>query len=185
MSNLTVGSLSGLSANNFVIDVASGSKIVQPGAVLQVVSTTKTDTFTTSTPGFQDITGLSVSITPSSASSKFLVLMDCNPHTDAGATAQNATLRLMRDSTPIAIGDAAGSRERTTTRTGQTGGNNQTSQTLSANHLDSPATTSAITYKVQIYSTGSAVFVNRAATDTDNVAFQRMVSSITVMEIAG
>ena len=47
------------------------------GKVLQVVSTAKTDTFSTSSTSFTDITGLSVAITPSATSSKILVFLSC------------------------------------------------------------------------------------------------------------
>jgi hypothetical protein len=48
------------------------------GSVLQVVSTVKTDTFTTVSSSYVDVTGLSVSITPTSATSKILVLVQAN-----------------------------------------------------------------------------------------------------------
>ena len=81
------------------------------GSVLQVVSTTKTDTFTSTTTGaFTDITGMSVSITPTSSTSKILV------NVTGGCMGQVATsgfmLQLLRDSTAISVGDTAGSRIR-------------------------------------------------------------------------
>jgi len=73
MSELAVGSLKGLAANSFVIDVASGSSldlsagaVFPAGSVLQVVSTTKTDAFSTTSSSFADVTGLAATITPSS-----------------------------------------------------------------------------------------------------------------------
>jgi hypothetical protein len=56
------------------VEVFDGSTFGPIGKILQVVSTTKTDVFTTSSGSFTDITGLSVSITPSSTSSKVLIL---------------------------------------------------------------------------------------------------------------
>jgi hypothetical protein len=79
------------------------------GAVLQVVSTNKIDTFASSSIAntFVDITGLSVSITPSSASNKILILATVNHGVDGiRATA----LKLVRNSTDIDIGTASGSR---------------------------------------------------------------------------
>ena len=56
-------------------------------------------------------------------------------------------------------------------------------ETRSMNFLDSPATTSATTYKVQAGGS-SSVFVNMSSTDTDAANFGRQVSTITVMEVA-
>jgi hypothetical protein len=54
------------------------------------------------------------------------------------------------------------------------------------NVVDSPATTSATTYKLQsiIYS-GGTIYINRQLTDSDNNGYGRFASTITVMEIAG
>jgi hypothetical protein len=50
------------------------SSAIGAGAVLQVISTTKTDTFSVTNSDFVDVTGLSVTITPTSATSKILVM---------------------------------------------------------------------------------------------------------------
>jgi len=52
----------------------AGTKLTGVGKVLQVVQTFKADSFSSSSTSFTDVTGLSVSITPSSASNKILVL---------------------------------------------------------------------------------------------------------------
>ncbi len=152
-----------------------------PKGIVQVVSTTKTDTFTTTSTTFTDVTGLSVSITPTSASNKIFILVTL---TGQGLTA-TASLqgRLMRDSTAIAIGDTAGSRARVSLGNLDAGGSSQLSSPIM--FLDSPATTSAITYKIQILcnQTPNTVFVNRSSTDTDSVQFGRGISTITVMEV--
>jgi hypothetical protein len=110
--------------------------------ILQVVSTTKTDTFTTTSTSFTDVTGLSVSITPSSASSKILVV--CNVKGSVTGSTFKAGLRLLRDSTAIAIGDAAGSRSR---GFGQLSAPSYQMLSSSITFLDSPSSTSSITYK--------------------------------------
>ena len=150
------------------------------GKVLQVVSTTKTDTFTTSSASWTDLTGLTVSITPSSTSSEILVSYDI------GMSNTNSTYRayarLVRGSTGIAVGDSAGSRQQCTSMM-RPAANNAYAQS-SITYLDSPATTSATTYKVQIGSfNGNTVTVNRDGDDTDFSEGARMASSITVMEI--
>jgi len=148
--------------------------------ILQVVSTIKTDTFTTSSTSYTDITGLSVSITPTDANSKVLVIATLN---GAGqAAVAEAFIQLVRDSTPIAIGDTAGTRIRATT----TFMSDATRQVLAGvTYLDSPATTSATTYKLQIQaSAAGTVYVNRAGSDTDATTRSRTVSSITVCEVS-
>jgi hypothetical protein len=50
--------------------------------------------------------------------------------------------------------------------------------------LDSPATTSATTYKLEMKMNSGTSFVNRSNADTDSAVFARYASTITVMEIA-
>ena len=150
--------------------------------VLQVVSTTKTDTFSASTSNtFTDITGLSVSITPSATSSKILVLASV-----IGSATSNgvANIQLLRGATAICIGDAASTRPRATTSTDS----NSLNQAVPAsiNFLDSPATTSATTYKLAI-NTGDnsgTAYINRTLVDGDDMYSGRYASTITVMEIS-
>jgi hypothetical protein len=149
------------------------------GAVLQVVSTTKTDTFSTSSTSFVDITGLSVSITPISSSNKVFVTVDVTGQGQAGVSV--ATFRLVRDSTVIDAGAAAGSRSLGFAAALPT--DNNCSITQGTNFLDSPSSTSSVTYKVQVRSNGTA-YVNRTTADGDDVNILRTASTITVMEIA-
>jgi hypothetical protein len=151
------------------------------GKVLQVVSTAKTDTFVQSGGGFADITGLSVSITPTLNTSKILVLVSLSA--SAAVAGNSSAARLLRDSTDIFIGDTASNRTRTTIAILQ--GETQYPYSNHISFLDSPATTSATTYKVQVIGlpTGGSTYVNRGQTDTDSSTFTRAASSITVMEI--
>jgi hypothetical protein len=154
--------------------------------VLQVVSTTKTDTFTTSSTSFTDITGLTVSITPSATSSKILIFATVNISGTAAA-ATDPAVQLVRDSTAIFIGDTAGNRTRATFGTLIAAGsvsNNLLVSPANATHLDSPNTTSATTYKLQMRVSGNTGTVNRNGGDTDVSTNYRMASSITVMEIS-
>jgi hypothetical protein len=149
------------------------------GKVLQVVSATKTDTFTSTSTAYTDITGLSVTITPSSTSSKIMIFADVKGN---GTPASNgAIFCLARGGTAIAIGDAA------STRTRGNGGLyiNDSGQTTTTtmSFLDSPATTSATTYNVRGLIAGSTFYVNRASGDPDTGAVMRAASTITVMEI--
>lgn len=155
------------------------------GKVLQVVSTTKTNVFSSSisSAGFVDVTGLSVSITPSSASNKILVLANYNI---GQGSLDFCYGRLMRNSTAIFIGDASTNQLIATQMGYENDTNNGACTSLHLSFLDSPATTSSTTYKIQVSGTGSTVYVNRSGRDTAaTVSDGRFASSITVMEIAG
>ena len=155
------------------------------GCVLQVVSATKTDTFSSTTTGsWLDVTGLSLSITPSSASSKIMVF---GRVTGAGeATVTRMQMRLVRDSTAISVGDASGSRLQVSGGELYYGVENDSLLNSTAFFLDSPATTSSTTYKIQVRNGNSAgtITINRTRNDNNNSATPVATSSITVMEIA-
>jgi hypothetical protein len=151
------------------------------GKLGQVVSATKTDTFTMSSATYADVTGLSVSITPTSATSKILVMAQVSA---AGTVAAAIGYgQFVRGSTAIGIGDASGSRPQCTF-TIPYGSAVATLFTESPMFLDSPATTSATTYKIQIRSeNANTIYVNRSEQDTNSAAGGRAISTITVMEI--
>jgi hypothetical protein len=150
------------------------------GKVLQVLSTTKTDSFTSSSTSFTDVTGLSIAITPSSATSKILVLYNVSGSQDVGN--QIAYSRLMRDSTEINIGDTAGSRTRGTSDPFSVA-DVIVGTTVAGSFLDNPASTSSLTYKFQVRTSGLNVYINRSDSDSDAATCSRTVSTITVMEI--
>lgn len=149
--------------------------------ILQVASTFKDDPFTINSATFTDVTGLSVAITPAFTTSKILVMVTMS--TSSNWNTGNMQTRLMRDSTAIAIGAAAGSRTPASTVTA--GGNDFTGQTVAITYLDSPATTSSTTYKMQIrHNTAGLGYVNRQMDDTDAAAQPRTASTITVFEVS-
>ncbi len=139
------------------------------GKVLQVVSATKTGTSSTSSTGFVDISGLSVSITPSSTSNKILVMYSVSGTANIGNS--GVKFRLLRGSTGIYENGGMsfqGSSVNTFCFVHQ-----------AAQTLDSPSTTSATTYKLQFANTGgSTSYINRTENNVGKAA-----SSITVMEI--
>jgi len=157
------------------------------GAILQVVQVVKTDSFAGSAGAtWADVSGMSASITPTSASSKILVTVDMK-----GAGGNDYSIiraRLLRGSTAIYVGDASGSRPQSI---GQfymaSGGGPYYIAQLGGTYLDSPATTSSVTYKIQIGADGTSqvVFVNRTQGDRDAANYDaRVAASITLMEIA-
>ena len=187
--NGNTGVITGLAVGGLpdgCVDTDTLATSVTRGKILQVVSTTKTDsTSTTSIDTFVDISGMSVSITPSSTGSKILVTVDMRV---SAYTNRNGAIRLMRGSTPIYVGDSAGSRSQVTNAIRITDDAKGEMHTESATFLDSPSTTSATTYKVQWCQTytGSSdgFYLNRSQQDTDSNDRARAASSITVMEVA-
>jgi hypothetical protein len=157
---------------------------VAGGKILQVVSTTKTDTFAVATIGDQAITGLSATITPTSATSTIYVVASV---VHSSSVAFFSFLLLTRGGTAIALGDTAG------TRTTVTGGYSMNTVSDSARvtnsiltTLDSPATTSSTTYGVSFRNTSGTVtqYLNRSSGDADDPARFRSSSTITVMEVS-
>lgn len=155
------------------------------GKVLQVVSTTKTDGFSRSSTNsdFGDVTGLSAVITPTSASNKILVLV--NTALSITPAGNRGGMRVTRNGTAIAIGDANSSNPRASGVGNQVGSAAALFQSVSMT-LDSPATTSAVTYQVQIgnEASSSTIWINRASSGGTGIDVYSCASSITVMEIA-
>ena len=119
------------------------------GKILQVKQTTKSNTFETTSSSYIDIPDLSVSITPASTSNKILFISSVN--FGANQTGQNNFYQVMRDSTTISA-------------TAQSIRSSDTAvvQSYSSIILDSPSSTSALTYKIQVKpESGNAVGVNR------------------------
>ena len=150
------------------------------GKILQVISDTKTDTQSFQSQSFSTISGLSVSITPSSASNKVLV------HYSVSVSCNNyGMFNLRRAGTEILRGDADGNRTRCTFESGVM--NQYEMQICSGTFLDSPSSTSALTYDIQCAtpdSSSSELFINRYKTDNNSSYVGRATSTITVMEVS-
>ena len=167
-------------ANSSAVTTSHDYKIAQleavaTGKILQVVSTAKTDTFTTTSTSYVDVTGVSQAITPTSATSKVFVII-------TGVTGQtsNANLNrfnIVRDSTNI----------------GQSTGGLTANETslfypkvanlglpFAISFLDSPATTSATTYKLQTAVSGGTCTIGRPGENSNSGA----ITTITVMEVS-
>ena len=155
------------------------------GKILQVIQTVKKNRQTINSTTLVDITGMSVSITPSSASNKVLV----NYSLVVFSNAVYYALRLLRDSdSTIFIGDenpSATSQNRASF--GSYDSSYVIADTIAQSFLDSPNTTSAITYKLQAYSPYSSAYtigINSGVV-LDNYSYMNnCVSTITAMEVA-
>jgi hypothetical protein len=180
------------SSTDRTLDLPDASGVIdrlnRAGNVLQVVSTTKTDTFSATGTNFVDITGLSASITPTSASSKILVQY----YVSFGQSDPNANrgggFRVTRNGTAVGIPNADGSRSRLGSYA-ISPLNYEGAGMTSQNFLDSPASTSALTYQVQLlFSSGGSFtgYINRSGRYQNTTENNQgpYTSGITLMEIA-
>lgn len=173
----------------FVDDInekTSGNGVKIPGHVVQVQSTTKTDTFSTTSASFVDVTGFSVNITPKFSDSKILVTLN----TMSSISSATAYLRINGGGGTDFVGDTDGVKVSALTGIGRTVSGfdaGESAFALSNQFLDSPATTNQITYQVQarVSDTSSRTYtLNRCADESNHVYRGRYVSTITAVEIA-
>ena len=147
------------------------------GKINQIVQTTKADVYSQTANSWTDITDVTVDITPTATDSKILVLASLCTSKETGGG--NGSFRLVRDSTVIGAGTAGTSYNGFGMTDQGVDGNTMSSQNVQI--VDSPATTSATTYKCQCnnITTSHSTYINRRAGGTTYGGF----SSITVMEI--
>ena len=193
------GPSSGVNANKIIIPSgqtldASGGGMTLPtgvgGKILQVQSTTTDDQTAYTTNNWTTMTGLTVDITPSSTSSKiYLQIMIYIGNTNDDNYNQFRGQRTVGGTTTtLATGKAVGNA--TLVSWANNGPYTHAQYEVHAsgwNYLDSPATTSAITYSVSaraMHSTNRTMYLNRPANTTDGNR-SACVSTITAWEIAG
>ena len=162
-------------------DSGGTGNVHMAGAVLQVVQTVKTDTTSFESTSYTDVTGVSVAITPKFATSKVLVQVSITG--ELGDDSWATHFRLMRGSTPIAIGDAAGSRTQASFSIDSYGAGSLSIVSAHFHFLDSPSTTSATTYKLQGLSGDGIFYVGRNQGDSNGFENARVPTVITAMEI--
>tara|TARA_R100001443_G_scaffold101227_1_gene109058 strand:- start:1198 stop:1797 length:600 start_codon:yes stop_codon:yes gene_type:complete len=192
--NGSSNTISGLAAGGLpdgsiqAADFASGVG----GKILQVVSCTKTDTFST-TDDTVNVTGTDqagsgsvwcVKITPAATSSKIFVQVMLTAHHEN----HHGGIWLYRDSTAIAQSTDSSGQQATTKvgiNSGTSGGGEHVFTTIPILFLDSPSSTSELTYKVMVgdHGEGGTTYINRAHSATSWAGSWRGVSTITVMEI--
>jgi hypothetical protein len=168
-------------------DDAITSGKLPAGTILQVVQTVKSDTFATTSTTFTDLTGLSVAITPSSSSNKVLIHVSIN---FGGSENLYFHAKLLRGSTDIGIGDAGESSQTRATIPLISDGNNLSDEKTynsATSFLDSPSTTSATTYKIQVASYSGdtrELKINRPSSNSNSGYIGRYISTITAMEVS-
>ena len=170
-------------SGNLSFDAAGGGK------VLNYDDATKSNVQTTLSTSFIDITGLSVTLTPASSASKFLIMYSV--FAGAAQNVYSVTIQLVKvvggTASDIHRGDADGNRGRFTAQHwSEYGDYDQFNSTIMAGQvIHAPNTTSAVTFKMQFRSNDANyyAFINRMEADNDSVGYGRNVSNITVMEL--
>ena len=156
------------------------------GKILQVKQTTKLDTFSTTSSSNTDVTGLSVTITPSSSSNKIFITASIS--LGSANADRNLNLFVTRGDTEIYKADQSGSnRQRAGGGLHYHHGISQTIGTYSTNimFLDSPSSTSELTFKIRANAgvNGGTLHINRTGDSSDDNNRASYPSSITVMEV--
>ena len=162
--------------------ITLGTKALPTGSVLQVVSTTVTDTLTMTIGTSQTaITGLSANITPSSTSNKILVM---HKLLFSNATGGQVSVHFQRNGSEEIVGDNDGG-VRGYISMNTANANNYWGFEAGGSVLDTPSTTSQITYRLavrSVYSNQTVYFNRTARADSGDI---NGVSTITLMEIKG
>ena len=168
------------------LNVASGATISNAGTasgfskVLQVVQATKVDAFTTTSTSYVDLTGLSLSITPASTSNKVLVIMSIGFAQTQPIGFPSFTID--RNGTDILNGTSGASTNGLASVYGAEDGSARSiGGSVCSSVLDSPSSTSALTYKIQCMTSAQTLYVNRYSGNTNH----GLASTIIAMEIAG
>jgi len=149
------------------------------GKVAQVLQTAKTDTTSTTSSSFVDITGMSVSITPSATDSKILVEVQTWV---CGASSANQPINLLRDSTVIGVADTSADYTMPF-RQASDGQNQYRMFNLTTTFLDSPSASSSTTYKLQWKTNSGTLYLNRSVDEGGLGSGVNACSTITVSEV--
>jgi hypothetical protein len=176
-------------ANASLGAVTSLPAAIPTGDILQVVSTTKTDTYSVSigarAVSSAAVTGLTVAITPTSASSKLLIFAAIN--TSRSGDSASAGFTFYRDSSAILVGASAGSRLPVTVGHSHIAGSTFQANSSHFGQVDA-GSTSETTFKIRLNNSGSSLtrtfYLNRSSDDGDSNDQTRSISSITVMEVS-
>ena len=182
MSTLTVQNIQGSSSGGNTINVASGHVLQATGHILQVKQVQFLGNYNFNDSSYQDITDLTLSITPSSTSNK--ILAKCVLNASANSN-QRFGVRIVRDGSMIFTPTSIGSR--TAAHVFGSGlGSNIPNQPSVIELLDAPSSTSSLTYKVQAHCEASSyLYINSTQTWTDDFTKFGAVSTLTLMELAG
>ena len=157
------------------------------GGIVQVKSTSFTGDWSGSSGGstFDIITDLNTTITPKFNTSKILIMVTIGGW-DSNGQNQRGALRLQRDNTAIFI-NTQNTGAQTSATVGMLGqnSNNIDQGGISIVYMDSPSTTSAVTYKIGSATEGSyTTYINRSAGNASSSSVFKAASSMTLMEVS-
>ena len=156
------------------------------GSVIQFKETVVTSAISlpTATGQYHTIPSVNVSITPSASTSKIFIMVKLElGHPPIG----NTSVQLMRGSTAVGIGDASSSALRASFSLSQRSHSAYEVQQINHHFLDSPSTTSAITYSLRFWNNYSVsqMYLGRTHNAISAADDEMYPSIITAMEIAG
>jgi len=149
------------------------------GKIGQVVSVSKTDTFTTTSNSLTALTGLTANITPTATSSKIMISLNLGSVDTSDAL--QIFFQLYRGTTLIGMGNSASNRIQTFIYMITSGSNRP--QTASNQFVDAPSSSSQLTYSIKCRINGGTLYINRSSVDGDNTGYGRSISTITLKEI--
>ena len=189
-ANAISGTLPAANINDTSIgNITALPAAISTGKVLQVVSTTKTDTYSESlsarAEGSSNVTGLEATITPTSASSKFLVF--CSINTARSGSSASAGFALFRDGSKVLSGASPSSRLAVAVGHNHTSGTTFIANSSMFGEVDA-SSTSSTTFGIRLNNSGSSLtrtfYLNRSDDDGNNNENTRPISSIMVMEVS-
>jgi hypothetical protein len=174
-----------LSSKTITLPSGVGGKVLQVVSTLYTTATSQSISQNTIT----NVTGVNVSITPSSTSNKILIY--CRFFGEFSGDPQDAMFGLKRDS--VEIGGAVSAGDRTygisiPVDSATSTDNASTPDTVYFHHLDSPSLTSSLTYYLTAYAktSGRTLYINRTVNDSSGSPYfyERGSCEITAMEIS-
>ena len=182
--NSTDGTLFVRYGNQWV-EARSNPKII-PGSIVQVVQGVLADPVVFTTANAWTSVGISASITPKFINSKIMVSIHIGIGTNSTSQSYDAAFGLFRNNVQIALPNGPyGVRTPSILPFGDRASGTNEMTTVSNQYLDSPASLSQLTYDVRAFSSNSYThFINRTGADADQNYDNRMISTITLMEVA-
>ena len=182
-SRLIVNSIRHTGASSDAITLDSAGKCSFPnggaGKILQVKQVVKTDTFTSSVNG-TDVTGLSVTMdAPASSSSKYLIFANV----PVMGSNYGGGLRLNGTTNGVILQPTSYGSRTPVSGAEAYQSSNRINHVDALCFLDSPSTSAAQTYKIQVVTAGATIKINRLNVDTDSSAYSRGCATLTVMEV--
>ena len=167
LTQVASGLIASVSASTLTGTQTIPKATLPTGSVLQVVNASYGTQASTASSSYSD-TGLTATITPTSSTSKILVIVSQNGNIKNGTNNTRTSLKLVRGATDLVTWESFANWNNTVVL--------NAAATSGAEYLDSPATTSATTYKTQFNSVDNLASVQVQASGS--------VSTITLMEIA-